>query len=283
MAYPVGRTLTDFQGWVAPSEVTIDWPAALRAAGLRGWEYDAGLCHADTPPHGEYRSSPWADLSQGFEAYCQQRRQAGSCTIRKAQQKWRAMERAHDVRFDCRANSSELLQTLAAWKEDTYRTQGIRISLTRYAVPTLWRHWIEQRTPHFEGLLSAVWCDERPAALAYTLRHRHAAWCWFISYDAAWSRFSPGIGLLLRVMETLANEGVTQFHFGCGDERFKTSLATDSWTVGRGVVGANSREQLWLRSCLAARMLLVRSPLRGWLRACRAASSQLFRSRPQAL
>jgi CelD/BcsL family acetyltransferase involved in cellulose biosynthesis len=270
MSQPVGKSLADFQGVISCQPLNLPWSDMLRACGLRGWKYATNIDVQTAPGKLRTWMSPVLDLSNGFEQYCRGRKAAGSETVEKSQQKMRAWQRTGNVRFDLRNNSAEQLAQLFTWKQQQYQARNLSVPLENWKVPQLWRYWIDHRTDHFEGFLSALWWNDQPTALAYSIRHGSSAHCAFIAYDRTYSKYSPGLLLLLKLAEGLASEGVYELHLGRGEERFKSSLATHAWEVAEGVIGASPWQTNWLQSWEASRHRMKNSAIVPWIRSLRA-------------
>ncbi len=131
----------------------------------------------------------------------------------------------------------------------------------------LWRYWIEHRTETFEGFLSVLWWNEKPAAIAFSLRHQCYTHCCFISYDSQFAKYSRDLILLLEMSAALANEGTQELHMGRGHERFKTSLATHAHEVAEGVNWLQPLgKHKWLQTWYLSRQRMKQSAALRWLR-----------------
>jgi CelD/BcsL family acetyltransferase involved in cellulose biosynthesis len=130
------------------------------------------------------------------------------------------------------------------------------------------------------GMISALWHGDAPVAISYRLRSFHVAHEWFIAYNQHFSTYSPGMILMLKVLESAADQGITRLHLGSGDQRFKESLASGTVPVGVGTIERATPGTLlrqvwrWSRDTAAASPLLSRckgvpvallKPVRTWL------------------
>ena len=266
---PVGGTLSDFHGLLKHPDQRVDWQALLHAGRLRGWEYSSCVPQADMPGVLQQWQSPFIDLSAGFKAYCEARKQTGSETIGKTIRKARRLEKEHGLRFEVRNADPNLMAQLLAWKSQQYSEQGIPIQLAALRIPDLWKILADKPTPPLAGCLSVLWAGSVPIALSYSLLSFNAAHCWFVGYDHHFARYSPGLILLLQLAEQLAAEGIERLHLGRGEERFKTSLATGSIAVAEGTIGASSLTTQWLTTYQRTKLWVKASPIQGairWLR-----------------
>ena len=269
---PVGGTLCDFQGLLAPRGSLICWRSLLQAARLRGWEYSGYVPCAEMPQAIRLANARYLNLAGGYAAYCLRRKQAGSETIGKTARKAKRLDREHGLRFEPSAQEPHLFELLQDWKTRQYQQCGVPIDLKRLHIAELWRHLAAEASPKLQGQLSVLWAGENPAAVSYSIRSEQMAHVWFIGYNETFSNYSPGLILILKLAEQFAAEGITQLHLGPGEERFKTSLATDEVAIAEGTIGASRFSTFWLDACKNMRLGMKNSPLRSvirWLRPVR--------------
>jgi len=279
---PVGGRLCDFQGVVARPRFQFAAGELIRRAGLVAWDFThvPASQAAFAPYHVAVEPSGYLDLSRGFEAYVEERRQSGSKTIPKQQRKTRKMEReVGPLRFEPHVPDSHLLRTLMDWKSNQYRRTGIGdVFAFDWTVALLERlHRIE--TPEFRGKLSALYSGEQLVALHFGMQTATVLHYWFPVYDPAFQEYSPGIALLLEIARDAAETGLRRIDLGKGTEDFKVSLRTAAIDVaagsvsGGGVIGGMrqcwSHTRSWLKTSplgapARASARLVR-PLREWL------------------
>jgi CelD/BcsL family acetyltransferase involved in cellulose biosynthesis len=60
--------------------------------------------------------------------------------------------------------------------------------------------------------------------------------CWFPAYDPAFSKYSPGLVLHLRMAEAAAADGIAYLDLGRGQKEYKDSLKTRELDVFEGRV-----------------------------------------------
>ena len=69
----------------------------------------------------------------------------------------------------------------------------------------------------------------------------HSIWhYWFPAYNPRFSKYSPGLILLLKMAESAASLGLSRIDLGRGDEQYKSRLASGVITVSRGSVHTHS-------------------------------------------
>jgi CelD/BcsL family acetyltransferase involved in cellulose biosynthesis len=272
IAWPVLGAMNDFHGLIARPEVAIDMPALLQGCGLVAADFHGvptgqrDLVQRNWKQH----AMRYMDLAQGFPAYCQARKQLHSETVEKTRRKARRLAQEHRLRFELRAaEPGPSLATLLAWKNRQQANLGVVTPLQSPRTAALLARMLAQKSPHFEAFVSVLWADDRPAAIAYSLRSGATAHCWFIGYERRFAVRSPGLVLLLQMAEALAGDGVQRLHLGKGDERFKTSLASDRVLVAEGIAGDASLARLCLQAWILAKGCIKRSPLAAGVRLLR--------------
>jgi CelD/BcsL family acetyltransferase involved in cellulose biosynthesis len=250
IALPVTGGMNDFHGLVSPAGAKLDMRQFLRDSGIVAAEMhcvpeeQTELVQPLWVKHASY----YLDLSQGFEAYCLARKRAGSETVEKTLRKARRLAREGRGRFELRAPAELPLKLLLQWKNEQHAGLGVLTPLQSPTTQQLLKQFLQVRSERFEAFVSVLWIDDLPAAIGYSLKSGPVAHLWFIGYDEKYSRSSPGVVLILKMAEALAAEGATRLHLGKGDERFKTSLASDRVLVAEGMAG----ERSVALSCLAA-------------------------------
>lgn len=237
---PVGGGLCDFQGVIAPAGFHLDWRALLHACDLHTWDF-SHLLASQTPfaPHTHsVGESPAIDLSEGFKAY------VAACPSWKAElRKLRKLERElGPLRFELQSSDLSAFDQILSWKSGQYLATGLSDGFAnvwvRGVVSRIWAH----RTEELEGVLSLLYAGDRLVAGHIGMRSRRVMHWWFPAYDPdpALSRYSPGLLILYKVAEALAERGVQRIDLGLGQEEFKMRMKNASITLAQGSVQAPS-------------------------------------------
>jgi CelD/BcsL family acetyltransferase involved in cellulose biosynthesis len=236
---PVGWTLSDYQGAVVERDAAWDAKELIHACGLKTWEFDHVIAQqAQFGPFGTVRrESPVMDVSQGFEAYLQERRDAGGSEIATALRKMRKLGREHgELEFEPHARAADTLELLMRWKSEQYRRTGAADVLARPWV----RHVIElahaTEGESFAGPLSVLRAGDRIVAVHLGLRSSTTWHYWFPAYDPQLARYSPGLALLLKMAEHAPSVGVRSIDLGKGDARYKRNLMSGAVPLLEGRV-----------------------------------------------
>jgi len=275
---PVGGTLSDYQGVIARSGLVYDPPTLVRACGLKIWDFDHLLVSqaAFARWHRRRDSSPMLDLAHGYEAYAQERRQAGSEQIKKIGNMIRRIEReVGPLRFEAHSPDPAALATTLKWKSEQYLRSGAEDLFSQTWVRDVVSRIMMTQGEHFAGMLSLLYAGDRLIAGHAGMRSRTAWHYWFPSFDTEFEKYSPGTILLLKMAEHAEPIGIHTIDLGKGPSPYKQRLMSREVALAEGSVellcfGAVSRS---LRR--GARALITRSPLIGPARYC----AKLFRAR----
>jgi CelD/BcsL family acetyltransferase involved in cellulose biosynthesis len=106
--------------------------------------------------------------------------------------------------------------------------------------------------------LSLIRLDSEVIAFAYALRGDTYSTSYVLAYDAAFEVFSPGLLLLIKVLEAAAARGDTCYDFSLGDDSYKTVWATRDQRVFSVLLGRGASLIAMKRRCWrAARSILL--------------------------
>ncbi|WP_413756494.1 GNAT family N-acetyltransferase [Streptomyces sp. MMBL 11-3] len=235
----VGLGVSDCQGLVHRPGFTWDARELLRACGLAVWEFDhlaEGQQPFEATASGTF-PSPVIDVDRGYEAYLAQLRAQSPKFTRSTLAKERKLHREHpDVRYVHDERDPEVLRTLMRWKSAQYRRTGRSDRFAHEWITRLTHQLFHSRSEPFAGLLSVLYADGRPVAAHFGLRSERVLACWFPAYDPAFSKYSPGLVLHLRMAEAAAADGIAHLDLGRGQKDYKDSLKTRDLTVSEGLV-----------------------------------------------
>jgi len=83
-----------------------------------------------------------------------------------------------------------------------------------------------------DGWLRAyvLYAGDQPCAFQFDVQYKGSQFSEYGSFDPKWSRGSPGIVLLIKVLEELCKErDICRMDFGFGDALYKRKFGTDHW------------------------------------------------------
>lgn len=241
-AAPIGAGLSDGQAVIAAQAVPM--LEIMRASGVLSWRFDH-LVAVQRELLGDRASvttvdSPIIDLGDGWDAYVADRRRHSKSLIQSTASKRRRLERQFGtIELSMNRVDHGLLDRLIDWKSDQYRRTGRRDRFADDANRQLLHRLLDTSTPGFSGHLCALAVDGAPVAVHFSLRTTTTVSSWFPAYDPAYSRFSPGLILLLDMARSLADEGVPTFDLGRGDEEYKGRAASRSVPLLQGQLDRN--------------------------------------------
>lgn len=235
----VGLGVSDCQGLVHRPGFTWDAGELLRACGLAVWEFDH-LAEGQEPFEAGVSGtfpSPVIDIDRGYQAYLDELHSRAPKFTRTTLAKARRLSRDHtDVRYVHDERDPEVLHTLMRWKSAQYRRTGRSDRFAQDWITRLALQLFHSRSEPFAGLLSVLHAGGKPVAAHFGLRSGRVLACWFPAYDPAFSRYSPGLVLHLRMIEAAAADGITCLDLGRGRKEYKDSLKTRELTVSEGWV-----------------------------------------------
>lgn len=268
----IGAGISDCQALIHVPGLQWDPVELVRACGLPCWEYDHLIADqtAFGPHHLLQVGSPAMDLADGYDAYLAARaRETGA--LKSLGRKLRKLEReVGELRFEYESTDPEVLRVLMGWKSDQYRrTQAP----DRFDTP-----WISQvvtellsaRSAECTGTMSVLYAGGSPMAIHFGLRSEDVLAYWFPAYDPEYSRYSAGLGLLLRMAEAAAAQGVKLVDLGKGQTRYKDEFKTRELPIAEGRVSVSPAATAVRRTRSAIHSGVRHLPLRRPLRHARA-------------
>lgn len=278
----VGGRLCDFQGVITRPGFVFDADELIRNCRLSAWDFTHLL--ADQPGFSRYcqhvESSPYLDLSNGYDEYVEERRQAGSTTIKQTLRKVRKIERElGPLRYNLTVTDPDMLATMMEWKSRQYLLTGYSDVFAYAWTVELIKKLHQTCTPEFGGRLSTLYAGDTLIALHFGMFSRDVLHYWFPVYDPAYGKYSPGLILVLEMAREAAGLGRKRLDLGKGQEEFKHSLKSGETNVAMGSVEIgpvlrNVRRcwrntRVWLKTSpigapARATARLMR-PLRDWL------------------
>ena len=236
---PVGGIVSDYQGLICRPGFWCDPVELLRQCGLVSWDFDRLIATQEPfrPFHKLCEPSALMNLSQGYEAYVSERRDAGSEQIKKCMNLMRRLElEVGPIRFIPHSPDSAALSKVLAWKSAQYRKTGWRdLFALRWGRSLVERiHGIENES--FAGMLSLLYAGDHLVAGHLGMRSRTVWHYWFPAYDRQFGKYSPGLILLLKMAEQAPRIGLRTIDLGTGLTLYKRRLMNASVSVAEGSV-----------------------------------------------
>jgi CelD/BcsL family acetyltransferase involved in cellulose biosynthesis len=231
---PICARLSDAQAVVHRDGFEWDARELLRRCKLDVWEFRRlvesqwiGAGRRVSRP----RRSPIIDVSGGFDQYAAQQRS----TVKKISAQGRRLERdAGSLRFEFQSSDAAALELLLRWKSAQYRRTGRWDRLSEPWVVSLFEGLFQNPSDGCAAILSRLHAGDRIVAVHFGLRASATLSYWFPAYDPAVSRHSPGLVLLLKIVEAACAAGVHRLDLGVGEEEYKRRLMTGELRVAEG-------------------------------------------------
>jgi CelD/BcsL family acetyltransferase involved in cellulose biosynthesis len=217
---PVGEMLSDTHGVLLTPGLALNMRSLFRACGLTSWDYHhmiASQAEALSNTKPEIRDSYSVDLSAGIEQYLEDLRHSGSSLAADCRMKKRRLQRDRGtIDFIASSPNREWFETLVRWKSAQYRMTNVDDVLGIRWVRDLLERLLFVNTARLAGMLSAITADGQPVALHFGMRSSSTWNYWFPRYDEDAGRYSPGLLLLMEMMEAAPKTGITQVDLGYG-------------------------------------------------------------------
>jgi CelD/BcsL family acetyltransferase involved in cellulose biosynthesis len=267
---PVGGPVSDFQGVVCGPNFEVDVLRLLKACKLHAFDFDHMLTLQPGFALHAYglEVSPRIDISQGYAAYVAERRKAGSQQIKKCGNLMRRIEReVGPLSFVPHSGDAGLLGKVLAWKSAQYVRTG---QCDLFAVP--WVRSLVERihatdARNFAGRLSLLYAGDRLVAGHFGMRTPLVWHYWFPAYDMRFANYSPGLLLLLKIVEHAATLGTRHIDLGKGLSLYKERLMNARTVLSYGSVEAPSllkfKRTIGRYVWTLARNTILNSPIEG--------------------
>jgi CelD/BcsL family acetyltransferase involved in cellulose biosynthesis len=238
-AVPVGGIVSDYHGLICGPDFYCDPRDILKSCGLVAWDFDRLLASQNcfAPFHKLTEPSAIIDLSEGFTAYAEERRAAGTRQIEQCVYLIRRLRRElGPVRFVAHDDDPARLDQVLRWKSEQYqRSRWPDLFGTEWGRGLV--HQIHRvQKPGFGGMLSLLYAGDWLVAGHIGMRSESVWHYWFPAYDRRFARFSPGMLLLLNMAQHAEDLGLRSIDIGTGITLYKKRLMNSSIPVAEGSV-----------------------------------------------
>jgi CelD/BcsL family acetyltransferase involved in cellulose biosynthesis len=236
---PVGEMISDYQALICRPGFVIHPQELLRCCELTAWDFNH-LLATQTFFCDFYQletRSPIIDLSAGYDAYVKERSRAGSTLITQCARFSRRLERdVGPLRFVSHLPGADVLEQFIARKSnhlrhrrmsDPFRQPWVRQALLRIHAT---------QTESFGGVLSALYAGDQMIASHFGMRSRTVLHGWFLVYDEACAKNSPGLILWLKLAERAETLGLKAIDLGRGEQAYKHRLMNGEIPLAEGSV-----------------------------------------------
>lgn len=236
LGVPAGNKLSDYHGIVGASDLELDPTELLRACKLIAWDFTHVPMSQSFVKAGirQRISSPYLDLTQGYDAYESRLAASGSdLSKRVAYLERRLVREVGAIRYTVHERNADVIDQILAWKRQKYSESG---SAHAHSTSALLRNIHSMQSDSFAGILSTLHAGDRLIAGHFGMRSQDSWHYWFPSYDAEFSKYSPGLILILKMARSAAGLGVRMIDLGGGRSQYKDRLANSNATLFAGSI-----------------------------------------------
>ena len=146
-----------------------------------------------------------------------------------SRRRWRRLASKGDARFVIATELEEALEIIEVTmrhKADRYRATGRGNPFAIEAYAEFYREMTRRHLSAGLVHVSALKCDDQVIASHWGCLYRNRFFWLMPSYDASWSKVSPGRLLLDHLVEWSFDQGLEAFDFTIGDEPYKNTFAS---------------------------------------------------------
>jgi CelD/BcsL family acetyltransferase involved in cellulose biosynthesis len=239
---PIGATIADAQAVICAPDFDFNARELMVGAGLDCWQFDHLLVSQQpfVPYHRQLHRAPVVDLRAGHEQFLERLRSHSSDLLAQVGRRRRKLEREIGpvvVEWQSTQRGPDIEQ-LRRWKTEQYARTG---TWDRFAQPWIVKTLasLERSTdPDCAGALGVLRAgDQLVAAHLGLLSSDRLSW-WFPTYDPEFSRYSPGLILLLDLIGEAAKRAIALVDLGRGEHAYKLRVTPDFEEVAEGEVVA---------------------------------------------
>ncbi len=263
---PLGGVVSDFHGVISPAGVDHCPVELIRAAGLGSFKFNRLVCDRQVRFEDHVRdelSSPYIDLSDGFDAYIESR-DNGRRILKQVRRKKKGLERrVGPIRFEAHSDDREVLETCVRWKTEQYHRTGVPNVLAPEWVVLLLETILETKSADFAPMFSVLYAGDQIASIDVGMRSRNVWHPWFCVYNVDMEKYSPGIIHLVDMMKEVPQLGIERIDLSAGGESYKYRFMSGERRVGCGAVDARLATATARRVWWRARDVVRSSPLAG--------------------
>jgi CelD/BcsL family acetyltransferase involved in cellulose biosynthesis len=263
-AIPIGAPMCDYQALIAEPGHQLDPLDLVRAAGVQRFDFTCMLeSQLEWAPYARGRDLVHViDVADGYDAYSEERRLAGSGMLKDLDKRRRKAEREYgSVRFTAYSRSQADFDTLLEWKSKQFQSTGQTDIFKQDWTRSLVNDLFQSRDPNFGATLFTLHLGDRLAAVHLHMRGRRTIHAWLICHDPMFDRTSPGLMLFQDILRWMDDTPFQRFDLGPGDYQFKRSLANSGQWVTHGFVGLPSPLSLVREAAYSLRSAAESLPL----------------------
>lgn len=239
VASPVLDTFSDPEAWIAEPGVNINMVDILRQARLRSWRYRCWL--ADQRPLTDCAANQYPshviDISQGWQAYCQERRAAGTDIVQRMERSRRKLAKdCGEPYLVLERWPSPTLRSLLEWKDAWVRQKGLYNPIGAPWHMPLFELLLQQCPPSLSAFVSALCVKGEAIAGMFIVQEGDTGTCWLSGFNLSFARYSPGLVWHLEFLQQADRHGIRRLEMGHGNQPDKVRLGNMTFHVAEGEV-----------------------------------------------
>ena len=254
VAQPIGAAFSDYHALVSAPGECVDGAEALAAAGIAGLRL-SGLID----PHGAFPGAEPSD-AEGHLIALDAEPDAYYAALQGANPKrfknWRRLQNKlerewGEVILESEAGSGETLDQLLGWKRDQFQRTGAHDVFRPDWTLRLFRQILDAEGDA-RGVLVTLRAGGRLVAGHFGLAVGAHAHAWLSVIDPECAACGPGQILTLRLAEIMPSLGLRSYDLSPGYAHYKAPFATNTVSIGEGLVTAAGPAGASARSMNAA-------------------------------
>ncbi len=277
VGHPIADNFSDLQGCVVPPRACWSADEVIRKCQLNAFHFSnvPATCSVFEPFVWQRREASYIDLSLGFEAYRASRRAAASKQIQETMRKSRKIQReVGPLHFEPCSTDPKVFRTLIDWKRAQLRSRHLGDSFSGPWVIPLLERIVNSQLQNFQGMMSVLRVGDEIIAICLGIKSQDIFHGWITTYNHKFSRYSPGLMLVIHLLQHAESQGVLRLDMGNGDQAFKKSLASGSYSLVGGSIDRRPVARVATQGWQMAKEMIRDTPLET---AARAAIRQLRR------
>lgn len=250
IAKPIGGHINDYHGAILGGRLDQSNPQLLRAVRIDAYDFNhlpvaLGTRVEMARANG---SSPQMVLSDGYDAYLDQRPSSFRRGYSAMKRKLRKLEReVGKVSFEFASSDPVHFHAHAWMRTALYRKLGKDSRFGEGWEGEVLDRLRDTHGPSFRTVLNVLKAGDKVVAAQFGLISNGVMHWWFPAYAETAARYSPGVALIDFCAREARDHGIVAIDFGRGDERYKRFFANQETpllagsTVRRGASSSTAR------------------------------------------
>jgi len=239
IAVPTAEWLSDFDGLIGQKIDQISLEELATKCSFKEWRFRNVPTSQKNflPFNQQVAQAPWIDLQEGADAYKDALAAGGSKVLRRLRYlRKRLVREVGPLRLIEHTDAESSLDLVLGWKSAQYarnnRPDTFAVPWVRNLIDTI----LSSKDPSCRGVLSLLMAGSRPIAGHFGMRSSNVLHYWYPAYDIRYSQYSPGLLLLLALIEHVPSVGISKIDFGRGTEPYKCRFMNKVENLAEGII-----------------------------------------------